>query len=56
MNVAAKARYAKVLGAVKKMGVMVDTSKGMVFLNAPCSQIRVQLFALFSILVPFGRG
>ncbi len=56
MNVAAKARYAEALGAVKKMGVLVNTSKGMVFLNAPCPQIWVQLFALFSILVPFGRG
>ena len=56
MNVAAKARYAKVLGAVKKMGVLVDPLKRMVFLNTPCRQIRVRLFALFSILVPFGRG
>jgi hypothetical protein len=56
MKVAAKALYAKVLGEVKKMGVFVDASKGMVLRNAPCPQMRVQLLAVFSILVPCGRG
>jgi hypothetical protein len=41
---------------MKKMGVLVDESNGIVFRNQPCPQINVQLVALFSILVPFGRG
>ncbi len=41
---------------MKKMGVFVDESNGVVFQNWPCPQINVQFVALFSILVPFGRG
>ena len=38
------------------MGVFVDESNGIIFRNRPCPSIKVQLVALFFILVPFGRG
>ncbi len=41
---------------MKKMGVFVDESNRVIFQNWPCPQINMQLVALFSILVPFGRG
>ncbi len=46
----------EVEGNVKKMGVFVGESNGIIFQNWPCPQINVQLVALFSILVTFGRG
>jgi hypothetical protein len=51
-----KGLYTEVMGEVKKMGMFVDASKGMVLRNAPCPQMRVQLLAVFSILVPCSRG
>ena len=56
MKVVMNAQYADVFGAVKKMGVFVDASKGIILQNLSWPQIRVQLFALFSFLVPLGRG
>ncbi len=43
-------------GQQEKMGVFVDESNRIVLQNWPCPQINVQLVALFSVLVPFGKG
>jgi hypothetical protein len=50
MKVVTKALYADVLGDVWKMGVFVKASKGIVFLNVPCPQMRVQHLPCFPSL------
>ncbi len=56
MKVLTKVQYDDVNGNVWKMGVLVPASKGIVLEYLPCPHKRMQLCALFSILVPFGRG
>ncbi len=56
MKVLMKAQYDDIDGDVWEMGVLVPASNGIVLEYLPCPHKRTQLCALFSILVPFGRG
>jgi hypothetical protein len=51
-----KAQYDDVNSNVWKIGVFVAASNGIVLEYLPWLHKRTQLCALFSILVPFGRG
>ena len=56
MKVLTKVIYNEIDGNVWKMGVLVVASNRIVLEYLPYSHKRTQLCALFSILVPFGRG
>ena len=56
MKVLTKAQYDDLGGNVWKMGALVAALNRIVLEYLPCPHKRTQLCALFSILVPFGRG